>query len=55
MIKSIVVIYRIYDLIIIKNIKKSLVLDYGFSNVTFEPFNHAFTFHPFFKDLILHL
>jgi len=43
MIKSIGDNYRIYDLIIVKTIlKKSLVLDYGFSNATFETPNHAF-------------
>jgi hypothetical protein len=31
--------YRIYCLIL----KKSLLLDYGLSNATFEPLNHAFT------------
>jgi hypothetical protein len=35
--------YKIYGLIIIKTTKKSLVLDYGLSNVTFEPPNHVFT------------
>jgi hypothetical protein len=34
--------YRIYGLIIAKNSKKLLVLNYGFSNATFEPLNHAF-------------
>jgi len=32
----------IYGLIIVKIDKKSLVLDYGLSNVTFETPNHAF-------------
>jgi hypothetical protein len=35
--------YKIYDLIIVKTVKKSLVLDYGLSNGTFETPNHAFT------------
>jgi hypothetical protein len=34
--------YKIYDLIIVKTAKKSLVLDYGLSNATFETPNHAF-------------
>jgi hypothetical protein len=34
--------YRIYGLIIIKIAKKSLVLDYGLSNATFETPNHVF-------------
>jgi len=34
--------YKIYGLIIVKIAKKSLVLDYGLSNVTFETLNHAF-------------
>ncbi len=42
MIKNIGVNYRIYGLIIIKTTKKSLMLDYGLSNTTFEPLNHAF-------------
>jgi len=33
----------IYGLIIIKIAKKSLVLDYGLSNVTFETLNHVFS------------
>ncbi len=33
---------RIYSLIIVKSTKKSLMLDYGFSNATFETPNHAF-------------
>jgi hypothetical protein len=41
MIKSTWVNYRIYGLIIVKITKKSLVLDYGLSNATFEPTNHA--------------
>jgi hypothetical protein len=43
MIKIIVDNYRIYGLIIVKIAKKLLVLDYGFSNATFETRNHAFT------------
>jgi hypothetical protein len=42
MIKNIANNYRIYGLIIVKTAKKSLVLDYGFSNATFETSNHAF-------------
>jgi hypothetical protein len=34
--------YKIYDLIIVKTAKKSLVLDFGLSNATFETPNHAF-------------
>jgi hypothetical protein len=34
--------YRIYGLMIVKTTKKPLVLDYGISNATFEPPNHAF-------------
>jgi hypothetical protein len=33
----------IYDLIIVKTIKKSLVLDYELSNATFKPLNHVVT------------
>jgi hypothetical protein len=43
MIKSIRDNYRIYGLIIVKTTKKSLVLDYGLSNATFETPNHDFT------------
>jgi len=43
MMKSIKDNYRIYDVIIVKIVKKLLVLDYGFSNTIFEPPNHAFT------------
>jgi len=43
MIKSIKDNYRIYGLIIVKITKKSLVLNYGLSNATFETLNHAFT------------
>jgi hypothetical protein len=42
MIKSIGDNYRIYGLIILKIAKKSLVLDYGLSNATFETPNHVF-------------
>jgi hypothetical protein len=42
MIKNIRDNYRIYALIIVKIAKKSLVLDYGFSNATFEKPNHVF-------------
>jgi hypothetical protein len=42
MIKTIVENYTIYGLIIIKIAKKSLMLDYGLSNVTFETPNHVF-------------
>jgi len=34
--------YRIYGLIIVKIAKKSLVLDYGLSNATFETLNYVF-------------
>jgi hypothetical protein len=43
MIKSIGGNYMIYGLIIVKNAKKSLMLDYGLSNAIFETPNHAFT------------
>jgi len=33
--------YRIYALIIVKTEKNLLVLDYGFSNATFETPNHV--------------
>jgi hypothetical protein len=36
MIKSIGDNYRIYGLLIVKTVKKSLMLDYGLSNATFE-------------------
>jgi hypothetical protein len=42
MIKSIGDKYRIYGLIIVKIVKKSLMLDYGLSNATFETLNHVF-------------
>jgi hypothetical protein len=35
--------YKIYGLIIVKIAKKSLMLDYGLSNATFETPNHTFT------------
>jgi hypothetical protein len=35
--------YRIYGLIIVKIVKKSLVLDYGLWNATFEIPNHVFS------------
>ncbi len=38
--------YRIYRLIIVKIVKKSLVLDNGLSNTTFETPNHVFTPKP---------
>jgi hypothetical protein len=41
MIKNIEDNYRIYGLIIVKTTKKSLMLDYGLSNPTFETPNHA--------------
>jgi hypothetical protein len=41
MIKNIDDNYRIYGLIIVKTTKKSLMLDYGLSNATFETPNHA--------------
>jgi len=43
MIKNIGDNYRIYGLIIVKNEKKLLVLDYGLSNATFETPKHAIT------------
>jgi hypothetical protein len=43
MIKNIRDNYRIYGLRIVKIAKKSLVLDYEFSNATFESLHHAFT------------
>jgi len=42
MIKNIGDNYRIYGLIIVKIAKTLLVLDYGFSNASFETLNHAF-------------
>ncbi len=42
MIKSIGDSYKIYGLIIVKIAKKSLVLDYGFSNAISKTPNHAF-------------
>jgi hypothetical protein len=42
MIKIIVDNYRIYGLIIVKTAKKSLELDYGLLNATFETPNHTF-------------
>jgi len=47
MIKNIGDNYRIYGLIIVKNEKKLLVLDYGLSNATFETPNHAFALGKF--------
>jgi hypothetical protein len=50
----------IYGLIIVKNTKKSLVLDHGFSNATFEPPNHVFALDKFesnpmnINDLLTH-
>jgi hypothetical protein len=44
MIKTIGDNYGIYGLIIVKIAKKSLVLDYGFSNATFETPNHVLAF-----------
>jgi len=35
--------YKIYDLIIVKIVKKSLMLNYGLSITTFETCNHAST------------
>jgi len=43
MIKSIRDNYRIYGLIIVKIAKKSIMLDYGLSNATFETTNHVST------------
>ncbi len=45
MIKNIGDNYRIYGLIIVKIAKKSLVLNYGLSNATFERPNHAFALY----------
>jgi hypothetical protein len=42
MIKNIGDNYRIYGLVIVKTARKSVVLDYGLSNATFETPNHAF-------------
>jgi hypothetical protein len=42
MIKNVKDNCRIYGLIIDKTTKKSLVLNYGLSNATFETLNHAF-------------
>ncbi len=55
MIKSIGDHYRIYGLVIVKIAKQSLVLDYGFSNATFETTNHAFTHLHSFKFLNINL
>jgi len=38
--------YRIYGLIIVKTARKLLMLDYGFSNTTFEPPDHVFALIP---------
>jgi hypothetical protein len=43
MIKSIGDNYKIYGLIMVKTAKNLLMLDYVFSNTTFEPLNHALT------------
>jgi hypothetical protein len=53
MIKNIGDKYRIYGLIIVKIVKKSLVLDYGLSNSTFETPNHAFTHCPFWLMILI--
>ncbi len=45
MVKSIGDNYRIYGLIIVKTAKKSVMLDYKFSNASFETPNHAFTLY----------
>jgi hypothetical protein len=42
MIKRIWDNYRIYGLMIVKIAKKSLLLNYGLSNATFEILNHVF-------------
>jgi hypothetical protein len=42
MIKRIKDNYKIYSLIIVKTTKKSLKLDYGLLNTTFDPLNHVF-------------
>jgi hypothetical protein len=48
MIKSIGYRYRIYGLISVKPTNVLLMLDYGPSNATFEPFNYAFTLNTMF-------
>jgi len=48
MIKSTGDNYRIYGLIIVKLVKKLLMLNYGFSNTTFEPLNYVFTYNTMF-------
>jgi hypothetical protein len=58
MIKSIGGNYRSYGLIIVKIAKKSLVLDYGFLDATFETPNHAFALPiciPTFIHCFLHI
>jgi hypothetical protein len=55
MIKRIEDNHRIYGLIIVKTAKKSLVLDYGLSNVIFETTNHVFTHLHSFKFLNINL
>jgi hypothetical protein len=53
MIKNIGDNYRIYGLITVKIVKKSIMLDYGLSNAIFEPPNHAFaqTFSSIIKSV----
>jgi hypothetical protein len=51
MIKNIRHNYRIYGLIIVKTTKKSLVLNYGLSNATFETPNHTFTLLKLWQQL----
>jgi hypothetical protein len=55
MIKNIGDNSKIYDLIIVKIAKKSLMLDYGFSNATFETPNHNFALQQEHKELQVHL
>jgi hypothetical protein len=43
--------YKIYGLIIVKTAKNLLMLDYGLSNATFEPPNHAFSHTWYNKNL----
>jgi hypothetical protein len=43
MIKNLENNYRIYGLIIVKTTKKSIMLNYGLSNATFETSNHPLT------------
>jgi hypothetical protein len=55
MIKSIGDDYKIYGLIIVKIEKKSLMLNHGLSNATFETSNHTFALLKEHKELQVHL